>query len=86
MIKYTIEWTAIKLPDNLGAPLGGWSLDLAFLLQLVVNGLALGIANWPEGLENPAWTTAAGLAMYSARLKARRPQKRKGGLMGLVSR
>jgi cell division protein FtsA len=50
------------------------------------NGLALGIGNWPEDHENPAWTTAAGLAMYSARLKARRPQKRKGGLMGLVTR
>ncbi|MBX9603781.1 MAG: cell division protein FtsA [Bryobacteraceae bacterium] len=48
------------------------------------NGLAIGIADWPDDLENPAWTTAAGLAMYSARLKSRKPARRKGGLMGLV--
>ncbi len=51
------------------------------------NGLAAGIADWPEDYENPLWTTAAGLAMYSARLKTRRTQKhRASGLMGLVLR
>jgi len=33
------------------------------------NGLPYGIKDWPEELDNPAWTTAAGLMMYSARLK-----------------
>ncbi len=48
-------------------------------------GLTKGIANWPEELENPLWTTAAGLAMYSAKLKLHRPpQRRMGGLLGLV--
>ncbi|MBI4889490.1 MAG: cell division protein FtsA [Acidobacteria bacterium] len=35
-------------------------------------GFTRGIAQWPEELECPAWTTAAGLAMYGARLQARR--------------
>ena len=40
-----------------------------------------------EELESPVWTTAAGLAMYSAKLKLRRPPRRRaGGLMGLVMR
>ena len=34
------------------------------------NGLAKGIGDWPEELESPLWTTAAGLAMYSARAQA----------------
>ncbi len=51
------------------------------------NGLARGIANWPEELESPVWTVAAGLAMYSAKLKLHRPSRRRsGGLMGLVMR
>lgn len=51
------------------------------------NGLAVGIKDWPEELDNPVWTTAAGLAMYSARLKMRSHGKRKApGLMGLVMR
>lgn len=33
------------------------------------NGLAVGILDFPDELMTPAWTTAAGLAMYSARLK-----------------
>ncbi len=36
------------------------------------NGLAKGIGDWPEELESPLWTTAAGLAMYSAKLKLHR--------------
>ena len=32
-------------------------------------GLPLGIDGWPEALDDPEWTTAAGLAMYSAKLK-----------------
>ena len=45
------------------------------------------IGGWPEDLTSPLWTTAAGLAMYSAKLKVHRPPKRMGGgLMGLVVR
>jgi cell division protein FtsA len=40
------------------------------------NGLATGIEGWPANLDNPVWTTAAGLAMYSARLKLKRDWKR----------
>jgi len=48
-------------------------------------GLTKGVANWPEELESPLWTTAAGLAMFSAKLKLHRPpQRRVGGLLGLV--
>ena len=51
------------------------------------NGLAVGMLDWPDALDNPAWTTVAGLAMYSARLKERRDVKRKApGFMSLVLR
>jgi cell division protein FtsA len=51
------------------------------------NGLAVGVKDWPEELDNPVWTTAAGLAMYSARLKMRSQNKRKApGLVGMVLR
>ncbi len=33
------------------------------------NGLPAGIEGWPDQFDDPAWTTAAGLMMYSARLK-----------------
>jgi len=49
------------------------------------NGLPIGIENWPDNLETPLWTAAAGLMMYSARLKFKRESKRKApGLIGLV--
>jgi len=45
------------------------------------------IGGWPEELKNPLWTTSAGLAMYSAKLKLHQPSRRRmGGLMGLVLR
>jgi len=51
------------------------------------NGLPLGIENWPEELENPAWTTAAGLAMYAGRLKSQKENRNKPpGFMGLFFR
>jgi cell division protein FtsA len=45
-------------------------------------GLPLGIDGWPEALDDPEWTTAAGLAMYSAKLKmqAVRQQEHTGWL------
>ena len=39
-------------------------------------GLALGIDDWPAELDNPTWTVAGGLAMYSGRLKLKRDWKR----------
>lgn len=48
------------------------------------NGLATGIANWPQHLDNPVWTTAAGLAMYAGRLKLKRDWKRASGLAALM--
>ncbi len=41
------------------------------------NGLPAGILDWPPEIDNPAWTVAAGLAMYSARLKLRAELDRK---------
>lgn len=39
-------------------------------------GLATGIQNWPEEMRDPEWTTAAGLAMYSAKLQEQTAQER----------
>lgn len=48
-------------------------------------GLPVGILGWPEDVNNPGWTTATGLAMYSARLKLEKDFKRKApGVMGMV--
>jgi len=52
------------------------------------NGLVTGIRDWPKELNTAAWTAAAGLAMYSARLKQQEgKQKTKTpGLLSLVFR
>ncbi len=51
------------------------------------NGLAAGIDAWPKDLDNAVWTTAAGLAMYSGRLKMKRDWKRApSGLAGIALR
>jgi len=51
------------------------------------NGLASGIENWPRELDNPVWTTAAGLAMYSGRLKLKRDWKRaSAGVAGMAAK
>lgn len=69
-----------------GARLHGM-LDMA---ERVLNchakfGLAVGIQDWPQNFQDPAWTTGAGLAMYSARLKLFRQQRRKPpGLLGVL--
>lgn len=45
------------------------------------------IGGWPEELKSPVWTTAAGLALFSAKLKMHRPPARGvNGLMGFVLR
>jgi cell division protein FtsA len=50
-------------------------------------GLPLGIRDWPDDLADPAWTTAAGLAMYSAKLKAQAEQEMQAtGLLGKIMR
>lgn len=51
------------------------------------NGLSVGIENWPPELDNPVWTVAGGLAMYSGRLRLKREWKRNSsGLAGLLSK
>lgn len=51
------------------------------------NGLPVGIEGWPDEILNPAWTTVAGLAMYSARLKShQQPRKKMPRLMGFMMR
>ncbi len=51
------------------------------------NGLPTGIEGWPSEMDSPSWAVAAGLAMYSGRLKLKRDWKRTNtGLAGLVSR
>ena len=32
-------------------------------------GLPVGIQDWPESMDDPEWSVAAGLAMYSAKLQ-----------------
>lgn len=50
-------------------------------------GLPLGVKDLPAELNSPEWTTAVGLAMYSARLKIRREKRRRPpGLLGLILR
>jgi cell division protein FtsA len=69
-----------------GALLNGMC-DLAerILNCQVRNGLTIGIEDWPEQLDTPIWTTAAGLAMYSGRLKLKTELKRSvGGLASLI--
>jgi cell division protein FtsA len=39
-------------------------------------GLAIGIRDWPESMNDPEWSTAAGLAMYSATLKEQMAHQR----------
>jgi len=51
----------------------------------VCNALPVGIQDWPEDLCDPAWTTVAGLAMYSAKLKSQREiQRQSYGLLGKI--
>jgi cell division protein FtsA len=47
-------------------------------------GLAEGIADWPNEMGDPEWCTAAGLAMYSAKLKAHTERQR--AAVGWLSR
>jgi cell division protein FtsA len=50
-------------------------------------GLAQGILGWPENLNSPEWTTAAGLGMYSARLRSMVDLERQSvGMLGRILR
>jgi len=50
-------------------------------------GLALGIQDWPAALNDPEWSTAAGLAMYSGKLKAQLENRRESaGWLGKILR
>jgi cell division protein FtsA len=50
----------------------------------VCNALPVGIQDWPDDLCDPAWTTVAGLAMYSAKLKSQHEMQRQS--YGLLSK
>lgn len=53
----------------------------------VCNALPVGIRDWPDELCDPAWTTVAGLAMYSAKLKSQHEiQRQSYGLLGKILR
>jgi cell division protein FtsA len=49
-------------------------------------GLPVGIEGWPEEMNDPEWTAAAGLAMYSAKLKAAEQRAPSGGWLGKMFR
>lgn len=72
---------------------GGAMLDgMCDMAERVLNcparkGLTVGVKDFPEQCDNPAWTTAGGLAMYAARLKMRKQKRRRApGPLGLVFR
>jgi cell division protein FtsA len=47
-------------------------------------GLPTGIQHWPESMNDPEWSVAAGLAMYSAKLKSQEHQSTAGWLGKLL--
>jgi cell division protein FtsA len=50
-------------------------------------GLAQGFQDWPEELNDPAWTTVGGLAMYAARLRSQVDLERQSvGMLGRILR
>ena len=66
---------------------GMWDMAERKLDCPACHGMAKGFGTWPDELNGPAWATAAGLSMYAAKLKLHRPpQRRAGGLMGLLTR
>lgn len=76
-----------------GVVLTGGGTELAGLCDMAEGilgcqarkGLPIGIADWPDELDKPAWTAAAGLAMYSAKLKLQTESERHaGGLLGRI--
>jgi cell division protein FtsA len=50
-------------------------------------GLAQGFLGWPDELNDPSWTTAAGLSMYAARLRSQVDMERQSvGVLGRILR
>jgi cell division protein FtsA len=50
-------------------------------------GLAQGFGDWPDELNDPAWTTVAGLSMYAARLRSQVDLERQSvGMLGRILR
>ncbi len=50
-------------------------------------GLAQGFCGWPDELNDPAWTTVAGLSMYAARLRSQVDLDRQSiGVLGRILR
>jgi cell division protein FtsA len=81
------ELVRIAMSQNLmGVVLTGGSARLTGMCDVAErilrcqarNGLPAGILDWPEELDTTAWTTIAGLAMYSGRLKFRAEADRRG--------
>lgn len=68
---------AARLPDL-------WILAERVLGANAGKGLTKGILDWPESMDDPEWCTAAGLAMYSAKLKTQAEHAREAG--GWLSR
>jgi len=71
-----------------GSRLNGMCDMAEFILNCQTRyGLPVGIEDWPAEMNDAAWTTAAGLSMYSSRLKLRKEFRRHApGLLGLVFR
>lgn len=69
-----------------GARLEGLCEIAQEVLQCQVsNALPVGIRDWPDELSDPVWTTVAGLAMYSAKLKSQHELQRQAyGLLGKI--
>lgn len=81
------EMVRISMDQSVvGVVLTGGAARLAGMCELAEeilgcqarNGLPVGIQDWPQELNTPAWTTAAGLAMYSARRKFLEGRERGG--------
>jgi len=72
--------SAARLPDL-------WDVAERELQCQAHYGLVTGVLNWPDSMKDPEWTTAAGLAMYSAKLKAQMAQTREDiGWLGRMLR
>jgi cell division protein FtsA len=49
-------------------------------------GLTVGIQDWPDSMNDPDWSTAAGLAMYSGKLKEAEQSRQSGSWLNRVLR
>jgi cell division protein FtsA len=89
LLDYVEEYRARYARDlalREGVVLSGGGARLESLVSLAERELGCparlavprGIGQWPVDLATPEWTTAAGLAMYAARLGRRREARRKG--------